>query len=58
MRGEKLGIEVIVDRDELHRELTDQLSHYFGRELEIVKLDRRVSEYCSSFIIEIGRAHV
>ena len=52
MRGEKLGIEVIVDRDELHRELTDQLSHYFGRELEIVKLDRRVSEYCSSFIIE------
>ena len=52
MRGERLGIEAIADREELHRELTDQLSHYFGRQLEIVKLDRRISEYCSSFIIE------
>lgn len=52
MRGERLEIETLVDRDELHRELTDQLSHYFGRELKIVNLDRRVSEYCSSFIIE------
>ena len=52
MRGERLEIQSIVAAAELHRELADQLRHYFGRQLEIVKLDRRVSEYCSSFIIE------
>ena len=52
MRGERLGIQSIVDAADLQRALADLLRHYFGRQLEIVKLDRRVSEYCSSFIIE------
>ncbi len=52
MRGERLEIQPLVESAALRRELTDQLSHYFGRQLEIVRLDRRVSEYCSSFIIE------
>ena len=52
MRGERLGIQSIVDAAELQRALVDELRHYFGRQLEIVKMERRVSEYCSSFIIE------
>ena len=52
MRGVLLEIQPIADAAELRRELADLLCHYFGRQLKIVTLDRRVSDYCSSFIIE------
>ena len=52
MRGERLAIQSIVDDTELHCALESELCHFFGRKVEITKLDRRISEYCSSFIIE------
>ncbi len=52
MRGERLDVHSIVDGAELHCALEEELSRYFGRETRIEKLDRRISEYCSSFIIE------
>ena len=47
-----MDIHSIVDGAELHCALEAELSRYFGRATRIEKLDRRVSEYCSSFIIE------
>ena len=52
MRGERLDVHSIVDGAELHCALEEELSRYFGRETRIKKLVRRISEYCSSFIIE------
>ena len=52
MRGERLQIQSIVDGAELQCALEEELSRYFGREVRIAKLNRRISEYCSSFIIE------
>ena len=52
MRGERLQIECIVAGAELQCALEEELSRYFGRETRIAKLTRRISEYCSSFIIE------
>ena len=52
MRGEALDIQSIVDGGELHAALEELLQHYYAREVVIKSLDRRVSEYCSSFIIE------
>jgi hypothetical protein len=52
MRGERLQIESIVSSAELQCALQEELSRCFGRELRIVDLVRRISEYCSSFIIE------
>ena len=52
MRGEKLDIQSIVADAELRHVLQEELCRFFGRRLEIVKLDRRISQYCSSFIIE------
>ena len=52
MRGERLHIQSIVDGAELQCALEEELSRYFGREVRVAKLRRRISEYCSSFIIE------
>ena len=52
MRGERLDIHSIVDGIELRCALEEELSRYFGTTVEIANLDRRISEYCSSFIIE------
>jgi len=52
MRGEWLQIESIVDGAELHCALEEELSRCFGRKVEVAHLERRISEYCSSFIIE------
>ena len=52
MRGDVLDLQPIVGRAELHAALEACLRQYFGREVMIGKLDRRISEYCSSFLIE------
>lgn len=52
MRGEAIDIKPIVRRLNLYPVLEDVLRHYFARDLKIVKLDRRISEYCSSFLLE------
>ncbi len=52
MRGETLDIKPIVLRRDLRSALQDILRQYFGRNLKIVKLDHRISDYCSSFILE------
>ncbi len=52
MRGQAHHIQAIIDGAELHRALEELLCHFFARDLHIQRLDRRVSEYCSSFIIE------
>ncbi|MCE9610785.1 MAG: aminoglycoside phosphotransferase family protein [Chthoniobacter sp.] len=52
MRGEALDLESIIPKEELHRELQDLLRQYFAQNVHIERLDRRISEYCSSFIIE------
>jgi len=52
MRGDSLDIHSIVDGAELHRALEAELSHFFGRRLCIATLERRISEYCSSYLIE------
>ena len=52
MRGQAHHIQPIIDGAELHRALEELLCRYFAREVRIERLDRRVSEYCSSFIIE------
>ncbi len=52
MRGQAHQIEAIIDGAELHRALEELLCHYFARDVRIDRLDRRISEYCSSFIIE------
>ncbi len=52
MRGEAHHIQPIIDGAELHRTLEELLCHYFAKGVRIERLDRRVSEYCSSFIIE------
>jgi hypothetical protein len=52
MRGEPLHIEPIIPAAELGTALRDLLSHYFARQVELAKVDRRVSQYCSSFMIE------
>ena len=52
MRGERLRIESIVDETELRCALESELSRFFGRRLNISSLERRLSEYCSSYIIE------
>jgi len=52
MRGEALHLQSIVDGGELRSALQELLQHYYGREVVIEGLQRRISEYCSSFIIE------
>jgi len=52
MRGERLHLQSIVAEDDLLHVLTGELCRYFGRTVVIVQLDRRISEYCSSYIIE------
>jgi len=52
MRGEAYLVQSVVSDGALHAGLTDVLCHYFGREARIERLERRISEYCSSFIIE------
>ena len=52
MRGQAHDIQPIIDGAELHRALEELLCHFFARDVRIARLDRRVSEYCSSFIIE------
>jgi hypothetical protein len=52
MRGEAHHLQPIIDGAELHRALEELLCHYFARVVHIERLDRRISEYCSSFIIE------
>ena len=52
MRGQAHHIQPIIDGAELHGALEELLCCYFAREVRIERLDRRVSEYCSSFIIE------
>ena len=52
MRGEAHHIQPIIDGAELHCALEELLCHFFARDLRIERLDRRISEYCSSFIIE------
>ena len=52
MRGEALNLKPIVPRGELHGALETLLRQFFARDVTIKKLDRRISEYCSSFVIE------
>jgi hypothetical protein len=52
MRGEPLNIQAIITGPELGTALRESLSQYFGRQIEFRKLDRRISQYCSSFVIE------
>ena len=52
MRGQLDIIKSIVSDADLHSGLSEVLSSYFKKAIEIRRLDRRVSEYCSSFIIE------
>jgi len=52
MRGERLQIRPIVDTADLHEVLEGELCRFFGRRLHIATLERRISEYCSSYIIE------
>ena len=52
MRGERLHIQSIVDETELRCALESELCRFFGRRLNIATLERRLSEYCSSYIIE------
>ena len=52
MRGDRLHIQPIVDTAELHEVLEGELCRFFGRQLHIETLGRRISEYCSSYIIE------
>ncbi len=52
MRGEQLHIQSVVDGAELHCALEEELCRFFGRRLRIATLERRISEYCSSYIIE------
>lgn len=52
MRGERLEIESIVGEAELRSVLETELCRFFGRTIEISSFRRRISQYCSSFIIE------
>ena len=52
MRGEKLGIEPIVPEEDLLSVLTGELCRFFGRTVAIARFKRRVSDYCSSYLIE------
>jgi hypothetical protein len=52
MRGEPLHLRSIIGEADLRCALTEQLSNHWNRQISIVKLERRISEYCSSFIIE------
>ena len=52
MRGERLELESIIPGDELRAALAAMLAKHFSRVVRIVGLERRVSEYCSSFMLE------
>ena len=52
MRGEILEVGAVVTTDALHCELEKSLSAYFGRAVVIDQLDRRLSQYSSSYLLE------
>ena len=52
MRGVKLELEPIIPAAELHNGLEVMLSQSLARPVRVAALDRRVSEYCSSFMLE------
>lgn len=52
MRGERLELESIIPGDELRAALETMLSQHFSHPVRITALERRVSEYCSSFMLE------
>jgi hypothetical protein len=52
MRGEWLELNSIIDAGELRSALESLLASHFARTVGIARLDRRVSQYCSSFVLE------
>ena len=52
MRGELLNIQAVVLRANLYPALEEVLKDHFARDLRIAKLERRLSAYSSSFILE------
>jgi hypothetical protein len=52
MRGERLDLQPIVGDADLSGVLEGELCRFFGKKLRIATLQRRISEYCSSYIIE------
>lgn len=52
MRGELLDIHSIVSNEDLHGTLQNALQQYFARQVRIAAFERRVSQYCSSYILE------
>ena len=52
MRGVRLDLESIIPGDELRAALEAMLSEHFSRTVRVRLLARRVSEYCSSFMLE------
>jgi len=52
MRGKALEVLAIVADDELRSALKAALDDHFGQPVRIERLERRVSQYCSSYLIE------
>jgi hypothetical protein len=52
VRGEALNLQLVIPEHELREALQDSLRHHFARRVCIEKLERRISEYCSSYILE------
>ena len=52
MRGELLELEATIDADELHATLETLLSSHFARATRVAAMERRMSQYCSSFMLE------
>src|SRR5207244_938540 len=51
-RGVLNKLDPIVSEQELYDALVKVLSGYFGEQVGLKKIERRVSDYCSSYIIE------
>jgi hypothetical protein len=52
MRGILNKLDPIVSSQELCEALVTVLSTYFGSHVVLKKIERRISDYCSSYIIE------
>jgi thiamine kinase-like enzyme len=52
MRGDKLELDPIIEDMDLKVRLERMLSLHYGRERTVRQIERRISQYCSSFMLE------
>ena len=52
MRGDKLELKPIIEDADLHVRLEEMLSLHYGRKRSVRRVERRMSQYCSSYMLE------